>query len=63
MAVASSKIGNRSMPPGDWHRLDAEVMPLLREREYIAHRHDPVIHHHHYPLEPTCSCGAAECPL
>jgi hypothetical protein len=64
MAVASSKIGNRSMPPGDWHRLDAEIMPLLRERGYgeIAHQHDPVIHHHHYFGE-GCSCGAAECPM
>ena len=63
MAVASSKIGNRSMPPGDWHRMDAEIMPLLRERGYgdIGHQHDPVIHHHHYFLE-GCSCGDAECP-
>lgn len=55
--VALAASVNQGLPPGDWRRMDAQISPLLKQRGYEVHVHQPpVLHHHVYPNE-GCACG------
>jgi hypothetical protein len=44
----------------DWRRLDALMLPLLREAAGQPHWHSPPVNHHHvrpWVLQRRCDCG------
>lgn len=56
LAVAGAL--SQGLPAGDWRRMDASILPTLRDRGYEPHLHWPaVLHHHIYPNE-GCACGS-----
>src|ERR1700677_318025 len=48
------------LPSHDWRRLDALMLPLLREAVGEPHWHIPPVNHHHvrpWVLQRRCDCG------